>query len=92
MTTPVYPFDSSSLPRRTEVADYSSTDHEFSWQTGKGLLITCGSGGGNVVLRFSNDDTDRTFSYPAGTYHFPGNVSHIRNTGTTATQVVGLIG
>lgn len=48
-------------------------------------------GSGDVVLRAIGDDSDVTFkAVPTGTI-IPLRVQYIRNTGTTATFIVGLI-
>ena len=96
MVNVAYPHDPASLPDTTEVADFSTADHDFlsatyAFGAAKGILITAPSAGGNVILRFLNDTEDRTLTYPAGTHYLPVRVRFIRNSGTTVTQVVGLM-
>ncbi len=69
---------------RSEVADVSAEDHTFTNVTRAVLLSE-----GVVVMRLVGDEADLTLTVTGGAF-LPLRVAVVRNTGTTATSVVGL--
>ena len=76
---------------QAELADISTTDHEFSAGT-VGLRIFA-SAAGDIVLRLQGDEANNvTITVGTGVEYIPFRVTHIIRTGTTATaQILGKI-
>jgi hypothetical protein len=69
-------------------AEVTPSDADALANVPKGLYI---GGGGDIACRLVDDAADVTFaSIPAGTV-LPIRVSHVRATGTSATNIVALI-
>ena len=77
-----------NLISKTEVADFSSTDHVFSEPCTKGIYVTAPSGGGTLVCRVREDSADISVAFPEGNTYWPFQVSAIRTSGTTTTLKV----
>lgn len=80
-----------TLGSRSEVADFSSSDHTFSEPTTKGFICVAPAQGGVVACRLRDDETDRAMPVPAGVSLQLYQLAIVRNSGTTATQVIGLL-
>lgn len=78
-----------SPARKTEVADFSSDDHEFE-QVPRSIYVNAGSSGGNVTCRIADDSADVAFQVDVSTV-LPVRPTHIRNSGTTVAGVIGLL-
>lgn len=50
-----------------------------------------GSGGGDVTVRFAGDTEDRTISNVQPGEFIQGRITHVRDTGTTATGILGFV-
>ena len=74
-----------AAPTRSEVADYSTTDHEFS-EVPRTIDVYLNSvtAPADLVCRMLGDSTDLTISVAHNLYAYPAAITHIRNTGTTA--------
>ena len=73
---------------KTEVADFASSDHEFETLP-KGLYVSIGPSGGNLVMKLPGDDSDLTVVIAVTGYH-PWSPTHIRMS-STVTAVIGLM-
>lgn len=80
-----------TLGAKSEVADYSATDHTFSEPTTKGIWVVAPAAGGVVTCRLREDDEDLALPVAGGIGFVPVQVMIVRNSGTTATQVIGLL-
>lgn len=76
-------YDTTRPLSRSEAADVSAGDHEFSELT-RSILVTTD---GDVTLRLAGDAADLTLTVAAGTL-LPFIVSHIRRASTAA--IIGL--
>ena len=82
-------FPSLSSPGiKSEVADFSSTDYEFS-RLPKMLFVTVGATGGVLIMRLPGDDVDVVLAITSNSYH-PWAPTHIRMTSTVAS-VIGMM-
>ena len=86
-----YPTGGVTLGAFSEVADYSAADHVFTGPTTKGLIVVAPTGGGILQCRLRDDAVDRAMPVPEGQSFQPYQVAIVRMTGTTATQVIGLL-
>ena len=69
---------------QSEVADFSTSDHEFDSVT-RAILVTAD---GTFVMHFADDTDDLSLTLTAGTF-LPFRISHIRQTGSSGT-IIGL--
>ena len=76
---------------RSEVADFGTSDHAFSFPEGARMVRFYTPGGLTTpaaVIRMLDDDADLTLQLPEGTEYLAGAVTHVRNTGTTTGVII----
>ena len=79
--------DSSGYP---EAADFSTTDHEFSAPAR--MLRVVASGTATLTCRPHGASADISVTLAAGIEYLPFVVTHIRNSGTTASlEIIGIL-
>ena len=80
------PFNQSSPCSKSEVADFSSSDHEFAFIP-RALRVI---GAGTLRYRLAGDDEDRAITFTAGWRDLPDRVSVVRSTTSSTLSVWGL--
>lgn len=76
-----------AVPRATIDVDAEKHDDDPLSSPIRALRV---GAGGDVTVRYTDDAVDRTFTLADGEY-LQGIITHVRDTGTDATGVIGFI-
>ena len=81
-------FNATGTP---EVADVSTADHEFSGDGARLMRVYASADGQTVTFKPKFGSEDILVTLAAGVEYLPFIVTHIRHSGTTASEIVGLL-